>query len=251
MLWLALEANGGRLPNNYLVAFANTGKERAETLNFVHECGARWGVPINWLEWRNDELGHAVVSYETAARNGEPFAALIAKKKRLPNWQERWCTQFLKVEPMLDFAAWSFGADFCEMIGIRHDEPMRIMRGLENADKRGRSVVYPLSRAKITRRDVLAFWKSQPFDLGLAGGEGNCDLCFMKGRGLRKAIIRDNPAAAGWWMFQEALMGGQFDRRDSFGSLMREIELQPAFDFGEADLAEDYDVECGNSCGVA
>jgi hypothetical protein len=27
--------------------------------------------------------------------------------------------------------------------------------------------------------------------------EGNCDLCFLKGRGIRKAIIRDNPRSGG------------------------------------------------------
>jgi hypothetical protein len=40
MLWRALQAYGGKLPDDHVVAFANTGKEREETLRFVHECGA-------------------------------------------------------------------------------------------------------------------------------------------------------------------------------------------------------------------
>ena len=42
MLWRILHAHGGALPPDFVVAFANTGREREETLRFVHECGARW-----------------------------------------------------------------------------------------------------------------------------------------------------------------------------------------------------------------
>lgn len=41
MVWNILQAHGGTLPDDVVVAFANTGKEREETLRFVHECGSR------------------------------------------------------------------------------------------------------------------------------------------------------------------------------------------------------------------
>jgi hypothetical protein len=44
MLWQILDAHGGTLPDDVHVCFANTGKEREETLRFVHECETRWGV---------------------------------------------------------------------------------------------------------------------------------------------------------------------------------------------------------------
>jgi len=50
MLWNILQAHGGALPADIRVCFANTGKEREETLRFVHECETRWGVRVHWIE---------------------------------------------------------------------------------------------------------------------------------------------------------------------------------------------------------
>ena len=46
MLWLHLQENGGQLADGTIALFANTGKEREETLHFVAELTANWGVPI-------------------------------------------------------------------------------------------------------------------------------------------------------------------------------------------------------------
>jgi hypothetical protein len=251
MLHEIIRAHGGSLPDDVKVAFANTGKEREETLRFVYECSVLWNVKVHWLEWCDAKPCFEVVGYNSASRSGEPFAALIAKKKRLPNWQERWCTEYLKVRPLTAFAqqqGWATGA-YAEIIGLRHDEGLRILRGMDNAEKHGRRCVYPLSRAKITRSDVLSFWKAQPFDLGLQSWEGNCDLCFMKGRGLRKRIIRDNPHAADWWNDQEQVLGGSFDRRDRVNDLIQEVRRSPELFDEIAD--EEHDAECGLLCGAA
>ena len=50
MLYHILQAHNGSLPDDVHVAFANTGKEMPETLDFVRDCGDHWGVNINWLE---------------------------------------------------------------------------------------------------------------------------------------------------------------------------------------------------------
>jgi hypothetical protein len=84
----------------------------------------------------------------------------------------------------------------------------------------------PLATAKVTKRDVMAFWAEQPFDLGLQLHEGNCDLCFLKSRGALAAIIRDNPAAANWWIEQEAGKR-RFERDRSYAELAREVADQP------------------------
>lgn len=52
MLHQILHAHDGELPSDVVVTFANTGKEREETLRFVYECGIRWNCNIHWLEWR-------------------------------------------------------------------------------------------------------------------------------------------------------------------------------------------------------
>lgn len=72
MLWRIVQAYGGKLPDDIVVAFANTGKERTETLDFVQQCGESFGVHINWLEYLPDDPGFQVVSHNSAARNGEP-----------------------------------------------------------------------------------------------------------------------------------------------------------------------------------
>ena len=96
-----LDAYGGKLPDDILICFANTGKELPETLDFVHKCEKEWSVKVNWLELdigTNPIWQTKVVDYKTASRNGEPFEKLLNKNNMLPSIQRRLCTQSLKVE---------------------------------------------------------------------------------------------------------------------------------------------------------
>jgi 3'-phosphoadenosine 5'-phosphosulfate sulfotransferase (PAPS reductase)/FAD synthetase len=256
MLRRVLDAHGGTLPPDIHVCFANTGKELEETLRFVHECGARWGVDVHWLEYRSGESKSGTVQFEevgynSASRAGEPFDLLIAKKQALPNWQARWCSSHLKVLVMFAYMA-QLGhgpGTYTEIVGLRADEPWRVAKMIgRNADD-NRLCVAPLSRAGVTQRDVMAFWADQPFDLGIAPGRGNCDLCFMKGAGLRASLMRDNPALARWWADHEASTGRFFDRRTRYATLLRDVERQPELFARDSDPADEHDAECGLWCG--
>lgn len=256
MLFKILEAHNGMLPANVVVAFANTGKEREETLRFVHECASRWDVKVNWVEWRRGNPSFEQVGFNSASRHGEPFSSLIEMKSRLPNGHERWCTEFLKVRPIFDLMRHHLGLEpggYEELIGLRYDEGMRIFKGMDRAAKDGRSVSYPLSKARVTKNTVSDFWGKQPFSLDLDPWEGNCDLCFQKGKGIRKRIIRDLPSAAAWWQQEEANTGGQFDKRDSVSGLVEQVRKAPmlweAFQDSTDDSME-YDVECGLHCAL-
>lgn len=250
MLHQIVKAHGGALPDDVVVAFANTGKEREETLRFVHECGSRWGVRIRWVERRAGKPGFEEVEFNSASREGEPFETLIAKKKRLPNWQQRWCTAMLKVDPMqaLMLSRGLEPGTYSEAIGLRADERVRVERAMERRERSGRRLLWPLARAGVTKADVMGFWSAQPFDLGLRPHEGNCDLCMLKGRGIKKALIRDRPGVADWWREQEERLGQQFDRRDSVAGLMEEARADL---FAAPIDGDEYDVECGDACGVA
>ena len=57
MLWRVLEAHGGKLPQEAVVCFANTGKEDEATLQFVQDCSTHWNVEIHWIEYRYDDIG--------------------------------------------------------------------------------------------------------------------------------------------------------------------------------------------------
>jgi 3'-phosphoadenosine 5'-phosphosulfate sulfotransferase (PAPS reductase)/FAD synthetase len=264
MLYQILQAHGGKLPDNVVVAFANTGKEREETLRFVHECGSRWDVKIHWVEWRRGKPGYEEVGFNSASRDGEPFADLIAWKQRLPNSFERWCTEFLKVKPMFALMRETMGlspGEFQETIGLRDDEGVRIFKGLEAAERHGRRVVYPLASAKVKKPDIWKFWLGenrdpkhltnplpQGFDLGLYPWEGNCTLCFQKGKGIRKRYIRENPSEPAWWIAQEVSQNGWFDKRDLVSELVAQVRANPSFFDADDDM--EYDVECGLHCAL-
>jgi len=260
MLWNILQAHGGTLPADVVVAFANTGKERPETLRFVQECEARWGAHIHWLEWRDEVRGFTVVGPNSASRYGEPFDALIDKKQRLPNGQERWCTEYLKVRPMhglMRMIGYGEPGDYLEAIGLRHDEGHRILKGFARAEKHGRRIAYPLANAKVSKADVQAFWwgpdrryetsaQPQGFDLELPSLWGNCDLCFAMGVALREERVRQDPTVAPWWAAAERRTGGAFSKRESVVDLQRRAVLRNA----TPDLFDDLDdAECGSWCG--
>lgn len=208
MLWRVIQSNGG-LPDEAVVCFANTGKECEETLEFVRDCSVNWQVPIVWLEFRDTEERFTVVDFESASRDGEPFEALIKKRNYLPNPVTRFCTIDLKIRPIgryllsLGMAETKTEAENMSMIGMRADEQRRAAK---IADKSR----IPLVTAGVTKEDVGAFWKSQPFDLKLPNNNGvtmhgNCDLCFLKGGAQVLSLIAEKPERAVWWAKIEAL----------------------------------------------
>jgi len=214
MLWRVLQSNGG-LPGEAVVCFANTGKEDEATLRFVRDCGKHWSVPIVWVEYRNDERGYAVVDFETASRNGEPFEAIIRKRNYLPNPVTRFCTVELKIRAMhkhLKSLGWKNGDGWDQFVGIRADEERRVskIRARPSPETVKETMCLPLADAGITIRDIDAFWSAQPFKLGLptVNGKtlaGNCDLCFLKAGNQVQTLISEKPERAVWWASMEAL----------------------------------------------
>ena len=255
MLKQILDAHGGTLPDDVHVCFANTGKEREETLRFVHECGTRWGVRVRWLEFVTDlkSVGAAgrfeEVGYNSASRAGEPLDRLIARKQALfSTITGRWCTERCKVGVLHDFMeAQGFGrGEYTEVIGFRADEWDRVYelpRKPRNAD---RKLHFPLALAGVRKGDVLADWEAQPFDLGLERGTGNCDHCPFLQFKARVIRARRDPAGLQYWADHEKA------RRFSFGyescaEVLKAALTSPLLplDDVEADAA---DSECGAWC---
>lgn len=215
MLWRVLQSNGGKLPNDALVCFANTGKEREETLEFVRDMEIHWGVPIVWIEYRDNEQGYAIVNFDTASRDGEPFEAIIKKRQYLPNPVTRFCTVELKIRAMhkhLKSLGWKDGDGWDQMVGIRADEQRRVskIRARPSPETVKETMILPLADAGITKKHVTDFWNAQPFDLKLrnAAGvtpDGNCDLCFLKGANQIFTSVKREPGRAVWWAKMEAL----------------------------------------------
>lgn len=223
MLYKVLEAHNMSLPEETIVCFANTGKEDEATLKFVHDCETNWGINIHWLEY--EPKGFRRVDFESAARNGEPFEALILAKKYLPNPVARFCTEELKVKTINRYLA-SLEIEAATMVGVRADEPRRVGK------LRQRGLLIPLVDASITQADVQTFWKQQPFDLGLPFRDGvtplgNCDLCFLKGPNQIMGLIKDNPERAVWWAKQEQAIGATFrSDRPTYGQMHKFLSEQ-------------------------
>lgn len=262
MLWRVLQSHGGALPDECVVCFANTGKEEESTLRFVLECSQRWGVPITWLEYRDDDQGYAVVNYSTASRNGEPFEAIVRKRNYLPNPVTRFCTVELKIRTMhkhLKSMGWADGDGWEQFIGIRADEQRRVakIRARPSPETVKETMCIPLADAVITVRDVGAFWAAQPFNLELPTYNGrtlagNCDLCFLKPAGQVASLIAEKPERAIWWAKMEALAlalaskpsGAVFrSDRPSYAQMLAYTKAQHDA-FGHAAAELDDAIEC-------
>ena len=205
MLWRVIQSGGGQLPCQAIVCFANTGKEDEATLKFVQDCSEQWNVEIHWVEFQDADPAFKRVTFETASRDGEPFEALIRKRNYLPNPVTRFCTVELKIRSIhkyLKSLGWHHN-ETMDWVGMRADEQRRAAK---IADKSR----IPLVTAGITKSDISAFWKAQPFDLGLPNMNGvtmhgNCDLCFLKGGAQVLSLIAEKPERAIWWAKMEAL----------------------------------------------
>ena len=252
LLYHVLEAYGGTLPDNVKVLFQNTGKERPETLDFIHECETRWDVDLVWLEYRYDIErggGHAdpktfaiQVDYESASRNGEPFEELIQRKGGfLPNVSMRFCTEELKIHTSSRYLRLECGwKKWHSVLGLRADEPRRLVQRTSSNEL---SRIYPIACAGVTHREIIDWWKSQPFDLTISSDQGNCDLCFLKGERKLIQLIREDPSLADWWIRIEEkayaeqpprLRDGKlsyFRKRESYRDLLRMAESQTEIDF--------------------
>jgi 3'-phosphoadenosine 5'-phosphosulfate sulfotransferase (PAPS reductase)/FAD synthetase len=210
MLRKILDANPGMIGNpDVQVTFQNTGREMPQTLDFVAEVGARWGVPVVWLEYLPHAPHFQIVSHNSAARNGEPFEAMIRKKQYLPNQQQRFCTIELKIRTAKRYMRSLGWEHWVNATGIRADEPRRLNKP---APKDRWTVWNPLADAGVSRHDVALFWRQQPFDLRLpnVGGNcwlGNCDGCFLKSEAHVAAFTREFPERAIWWESMERVVG--------------------------------------------
>jgi hypothetical protein len=71
--------------------------------------------------------------------------------------------------------------------------------------------------------------------------EGNCDLCFLKGKNKRKAILRDDPRRAEWWVEMENITNASFDKTATVQQLLNSIGGEINFSFPELE----YQCFCG------
>jgi len=200
---------------DFVVTFANTGREHPKTLDFVHRCDVEFGFNVVWLEAvvhpGDVACTHKVVTYETADRDGKVFEAVIAKYG-LPNMQYKHCTREMKWNVQESYrATLTKNPELVPTaIGIRYDEPKRhpkpkktptLFPGMEPVKPEAKVKVtarYPLIEWRVTKPDVLDWWSDQAFDLGIEEFEGNCLHCFEKSTPKQMMQIDKDPTALDW-----------------------------------------------------
>lgn len=228
-------------PNTHLF-FCNTGKEREETLQFVHDIEQNFELDVKWIEYRNNKKGFEIVSFDSASRKGEPFKELIKLKGYLPNRVARFCTQELKITPVKKYLN-SIGIfNWNHFIGIRYDEPLRWGPKLNQQQHEPYFYVMPLVQLGITQSHVQRWAKTLPFNLSIHSNLGNCDLCFLKGKANLIANMRHDPNSIQWWLEQENQQGSTFSSRYSIAELAQ-LAINQTTMFKPADFI-DYPCFC-------
>ena len=245
MLWRVLQAHGGKLPDDVVVTFANTGREMPATLDFVQACQFAWNVPVIWLEYQriDGKPAFEIVNHNTASRAGEPLERLFWAKSALPNPVQRFCTIEAKIRTIKRFIVAEYGwQHWTSAIGLRADESRRVLKALGPQRDRWTNTC-PLHEAGIEEIDVLRFWRKQSFDLRLAGSwEGNCDGCFLKNKGAISRMFKDHPVRMQWWADQEAMKhgvgaGGKFRAdRAPYAEIAQLTKDQGVLEFDYPDL---------------
>ncbi|OZI17966.1 phosphoadenosine phosphosulfate reductase family protein [Bordetella genomosp. 7] len=175
--------------------FCNTSFEDPRTLDFVDAVDREFGLNLVWLEAvaNHDERkssGHRVVTYQTAARNGEVFRDIVAKYG-LPNRTFKLCNRELKLNAMKSYMRSIGWTGYYSAVGIRADEPRRVSPSADSA-----RILYPLVHTwPVDKQDVLEFFEQFDWDLAIPEHLGNCRACFQKSDRKLAAVYRDDPAA--------------------------------------------------------
>jgi len=149
----------------------------------------------------------------------------------------RFCTDKLKISRIKDYMN-TLHDDWINVVGLRADEPRRTAKMKDRKD-----VYLPMNEAGHGKIDVSAFWERQYFDLNLPNDNGktawgNCDLCFLKGHGIKTSIIREKPELVDWWIKQEELAGDVFCRNKPSYKMLRDNESS------QSNMFDDDAIDC-------
>ncbi len=201
---------------DFVYIYANTGQEHEKTLEFVNNVDKLFNLNLVWVEAKVNEgrkgTSYNIVNFETASRDGKPFEEMI-KKYGLPNKYFIHCTRELKLSPIHSWAKDNGYKNCKQALGIRFDEFRRV--------KNDKGYIFPLATvAKVTKEDVLAFWKEQPFDLDLPEHLGNCSWCYKKSDKKLWLVAQEMPEAFDFIQRMEK----EYPRQEGF-HIFRHIEM--------------------------
>ena len=190
--------------------FMDTGAEHPETYDFIRNIVKHWRVDLVCLRVVVDpKLGiggsYKVIGLDDLKPDLEPWREMV-RKYGSPSYDMPFCTARMKTEPFEKYCADHFGkGNYTRWLGIRADEPRRLPREvLEELDlpipakvtQRKEGFKYLAEISDFTKDDVLDWWETQPFDLGIHEHLGNCTFCIKKGLNKVALAAMDEPKQA-------------------------------------------------------
>jgi hypothetical protein len=193
--------NSDKYKNDELLfVFCNTGMERPETIEFLHNMVKHWNLPLVLIEGKYtmiEGMGpkHTIVDFDTIDMNGNVFknAILEKNKKRnvgLPNMAIPYCSRIMKSDVGKSFCDEVFGTKkYLKAIGFRfEDMPKRITFAELKEDKKMIAPLLTDFDQPINLKQLQYFWDKQPFQLKINSDLSNCELCWKKSH---KKIIQN------------------------------------------------------------
>jgi hypothetical protein len=175
---------------------------------------------------------------------GVTFDELIRKRKALPNQAWRFCTDQLKMYPIVDYCYNHYPQGVTMRLGIRHDEDTRvdydnvvykIKNGIHEKSGRNkwikvrwRDLEYPLVDDMITNFHVVKWAK----ETGLVFPKSsNCVGCFWKAKQELRINFDVEPVKMRWFKEQEELLGRTWKSRTKYKNIEK-IGIQQDFFYG-------------------
>ena len=126
---------------------------------------------------------------------------------------------------------------YVTLLGLRADEPLRVERMLlknfqaegatgsrcrDSSQPAGEFGYAPMADHGATNDDIMRFWESQDYNLGIDSAFGNCVFCFMKGPVAISKLahtedprrVPSAPSDVAWWADLESRYGRPAETAD-------------------------------------
>lgn len=230
--------------------FANTGKERPETIQFLKDIEKYWKMPLVKIEGVYSQImgvgvGFKIVDWDDLDMSGRVYEEAVKHKNKgefsgLPHKDAPYCSDMLKTLPCKKLCDELFGVNnYIKAIGYRkEDMPKRITWAEIKIDK---TRIFPLITDfdyPLGQRDLNDWYEKEPFKLSLHGKLGNCEDCWKKSETTLIDNIRYGTRFIPWNQRMENEYGNtSFRGNKSIDDLvkMASLPFTPEFQFEEDD----------------
>lgn len=209
------------------------------------------------------------VNFETASRNGKPFADIFIYKCAirimkgegliLPSVGQRWCTGDMKEKLLHRWLRNKGIKEYTKYMGMRFDEPLRVDKIFrKNNSQNNIWWDCPLHWEQVIKKDVLIAWNEQPIDLGLTEQKtncfrdflGNCIYCHLKGK-LKKLYLIQQGYSVAFYRQIETIANNYNEDKDAmsrqhgtYEQLEVEANSMDEIKMEEVLNAEEIEIQC-------